>query len=172
VHELMTVSTSGDFMDSSVGEFFSDGILMTLLMNNTFLPQEVALFISSAASGIFNLVSNCGVQTLIFLAGLQSIGGALYEAADIEGATAYEKFWKITFPMLGNNVIVFVVVYSFVDLFLSSSIAEEIYNFAFRRAAIGMGAALSTVYMINVIVDLCLLLFIFTTLQGTKRRMR
>jgi ABC-type sugar transport system permease subunit len=174
VRDLIAVTTGGDLLDSTVGAFFSNGFIMRLLMENTFLPRSVALFISGAAEGIFSLASNCGVQTLIFLAGLQSIGGAIYEAADIEGANGYEKFWKITFPMLGNNVIVFVVVYSFVDLFLSSNIAEEIYLFAFRRNAIGMGAALSTVYMLNVIVDLLLLLFVFTRLQGgnqTRRRL-
>ncbi|GHU77568.1 hypothetical protein FACS189461_5870 [Spirochaetia bacterium] len=169
VRDLIAVTTGGDLLDSTVGSFFSNGFIMRLLMESTFLPRSVALFISSAAEGIFSLASNCGVQTLIFLAGLQSIGGAIYEAADIEGANAYEKFWKITFPMLGRNVIIFVVVYSFVDLFLSSNIAGEIYLFAFRRNAIGMGAALSTVYMLNVIVDLLLLLFVFTKLQGSSQ---
>jgi ABC-type sugar transport system permease subunit len=170
VHDLITVSTGSDIVDSSVGAFFSNGFIMRLLMENTFLPRNVVVFIAGAAEGIFNLASNCGVQTLIFLAGLQSIGGAIYESADIEGANAYEKFWKITFPMLGSNVIVFVVVYSFVDLFLTSNIANEIYIFAFRRNAIGMGAALSTVYMLNVIIDLLLLLFIFTRLQNGRLR--
>jgi ABC-type sugar transport system permease subunit len=169
---LVTVTSGSDIVDSSVGAFFSDGFIMGLLMENTFLPREVARFIAGAAEGIFNLASSCGVQTLIFLAGLQSIGGAIYESADIEGANAYEKFWKITFPMLGNNVIVFVVIYSFVDLFLTSNIADEIYIFAFRRNAIGTGAALSVVYMLNVIIDLLLLLFIFTRhgISGIKRR--
>jgi ABC-type sugar transport system permease subunit len=170
VHNLLSVTTGGDMADASVGEFFSNGFLRILLIRS--LPESVAEFIESAAAGIFNLASSCGVQTLIFLAGLQSIGGAVYEAADIEGANAYEKFWKITFPMLGNNVIIFVIVYSFVDLFLSSNIAGEIYIFAFRRGAIGMGAALSTVYMFNVIADLLLLLFVFTRLQRGSGKAR
>jgi ABC-type sugar transport system permease subunit len=170
VHSLITVTTSSDLIDTAVGDFFSNGILMNLLMRYTFLPQRVVMFIGGAASEIFNLASSCGVQTLIFLAGLQSIGKAIYESADIEGANAYEKFWKITLPMLGNNVVIFVVIYSFVDLFLSSSIASEIYTFAFRRNEIGMGAALSTVYMLNVIIDMLLLLFVFTRLQGSNRR--
>jgi len=174
VYTLTSVTTGDNLMDVSLTPFLTDGFIMRILTENTFLPRNVAMFIARAAEGIFNLARNCGVQTLIFLAGLQSINNAIYESADIEGANAYEKFWKITFPMLGSNVIVFVVVYTFVDLFLSSPIAHEIYNFAFHRNAIGMGAALSTVYMLNVIIALFLLLYFFTRLQkgwgGETRR--
>lgn len=39
-----------------------------------------------------------GVQILVFLVGLQKISPDLYEAADIDGADGWEKFWKITLP--------------------------------------------------------------------------
>ena len=41
-----------------------------------------------------------GYDALIFLAGLQSIPVELYEAADLDGASGFTKFWRITFPML------------------------------------------------------------------------
>lgn len=41
-----------------------------------------------------------GYDALILLAGLQSIPGELYEAANLDGATGWVKFWRITFPML------------------------------------------------------------------------
>ncbi len=161
VLKLITVTTGSDFVDTSVSGFFSDGIIMQFLMQNNFLPISVTLFISNLSENIFSLISQCGVQTLIFLAGLQSISSSLYEVAKIEGATAYETFWKLTLPMLGN-IFMFALIYSFVDLFLTSPIAEEIYHFAFTRNSIGIGAALSTVYLINVLVDLLVLVFIFT----------
>ncbi len=161
VLKLITVTTGSDFVDTSVSGFFSDGIIMQFLMQNSFLPLSVTMFISDLSENIFSLISQCGVQTLIFLAGLQSISSSLYEVAKIEGATAYETFWKLTLPMLGN-IFMFALIYSFVDLFLTSPIADEIYYFAFTRNSIGIGAALSTVYLINVLVDLLLLVFIFT----------
>ncbi|UJF36399.1 sugar ABC transporter permease [Paenibacillus hexagrammi] len=42
-----------------------------------------------------------GNYMLLFLAGLQNIPGDLYESADIDGANSFQKFWKITVPMLG-----------------------------------------------------------------------
>jgi len=41
-----------------------------------------------------------GYYALIFLSGLSSIPKELYEAADVDGATSWIKFWKITIPML------------------------------------------------------------------------
>ena len=39
--------------------------------------------------------------TLIYLAGLQTIDDEIYEAAAIDGVNAWQKFWKITFPLIG-----------------------------------------------------------------------
>lgn len=41
-----------------------------------------------------------GFNTVLFLAGLQNIPGELYEAATVDGAGAWDKFWGITLPML------------------------------------------------------------------------
>ena len=41
-----------------------------------------------------------GFNTVLFLAGLQNIPGELYEAATVDGAGAWDKFWAITLPML------------------------------------------------------------------------
>jgi len=41
-----------------------------------------------------------GVQILIFLSGLQKVDQAIYEAASVDGASAWQKFWKITIPTI------------------------------------------------------------------------
>ena len=56
-----------------------------------------------------------GVQTLIILAGLQKIGDPIYEAASIDGASAWQKFWKITLPHLRPMILVSAA-YTVVDL--------------------------------------------------------
>ena len=56
---------------------------------------------------------------LIFLAGLQSISPAIYEACQIEGATGWETFWKVTFPMISPMILVNAV-YSIIDSFTRS----------------------------------------------------
>lgn len=49
---------------------------------------------------IFNVWKDYGLYTLILIGGLQKIPQDLYEAADVAGANAWQKFWKITLPML------------------------------------------------------------------------
>ena len=70
-------------------------------------------------NNIFNIVNRSGVQMLIFLAGLQSISPAIYESCKMEGATAWETFWKITFPMISPMILVNAI-YSVIDSFTSA----------------------------------------------------
>ena len=57
---------------------------------------------------------------LIFLAGLQSISPSIYESAYIEGASSWETFWKITFPMISPMILVNGV-YTVIDSFTRQS---------------------------------------------------
>ena len=64
---------------------------------------------TGAVNRIYQIVSQSGVQILIFLAGIQTISPQLYEASKMEGATGYEAFWKITFPMVSPLILVNVI---------------------------------------------------------------
>lgn len=50
---------------------------------------------------MFSVWKYMGYFMVIYLAGLQGIAAELYEAADIDGASAWQKFWRITLPQLG-----------------------------------------------------------------------
>ena len=159
ITEMITVTTGGDLVAMRGSGLFAEGLAMKLLLKYTAIPRSMIFTITGYVDSIFTLMSQAGVQTLIYLAGLQSISPQLYEVAKIEGATTYETFWKVTMPLIANMT-VFVVVYTIVDIFLSSSIATEVYKFAFTRNKIGVSAALSIVYMLNVLFVLLLVLFI------------
>ncbi|MCL4543193.1 MAG: sugar ABC transporter permease [Chloroflexi bacterium] len=60
-----------------------------------------------------------GVQILIFIAGLKSIGPTYYEAGRIDGATGWELFWKITVPLISPFVLLNII-YTVVDTFTNS----------------------------------------------------
>lgn len=53
--------------------------------------------------------SSCAFNTLIYIAGLQSIDADVYEAADLDGATGWKRFTKITFPLLAPSFTVNIV---------------------------------------------------------------
>ena len=156
---MMTQTTGGDLVATRGDGIFSNGIATYLLLQFTDLKLSVITTITGYVDNIFDMISQAGVQTLIYLTALQSISPSLYEVAKIEGATAYETFWKVTIPSI-SNITFFVAIYTIVDLFLRSSIAQEVYNFAFTRSQIGIGSALSVVYMLNVLIVLLILLLL------------
>ncbi|HEY4552725.1 MAG TPA: sugar ABC transporter permease [Bacillaceae bacterium] len=66
---------------------------------------ETQLFFSSSAQALIvlaglSIFKVCGSTMIYYYAGLQSIPGELYEAAKIDGASAFKTFWKVTFPLL------------------------------------------------------------------------
>ena len=79
---------------------------------------ELVTIVSDLVGNIMTIVNRSGVQMLIFLAGLQSISPSIYESCQVEGASAWEIFWKITLPML-SPMILANAIYTVVDAFTS-----------------------------------------------------
>ena len=162
VTEMLTISTGSETVQSS--GLFAEGLVTRLLIQYTAIPSQYLNPIIEFVENIFSVIARSGVQTLVFLAALQSISPSMYEVAKIEGATAYETFWKVTIPSI-LHIVMFVVIYTIIDLFLTSQIAEEVYNFGFGLGStagnIGVASALSVVYIINVLLFLGLALLLF-----------
>ncbi len=79
------------------------------------LPSPISVPLLYIFDNIVLILWYSGVQMLIILAGLQKIGDSLYEAASIDGASAWQQFWKITLPYL-RPMILIMTVYTVVDL--------------------------------------------------------
>ncbi|NLC94356.1 MAG: sugar ABC transporter permease [Bacilli bacterium] len=152
VVNLMTMSQGSSYIDARTSgvTVFSSDMLQNVFLNAG-LGQGMVTFLASSVSRIFTIMAQSGVQILIYLAGLQSINPSLYEVADIEGANQYETFWKITLPLIAP-LMVFVAIYTVVDMFLASSLTNEIYTFTFIKNKIGIGAALSVCYLVFVLL--------------------
>ena len=97
---------------------------------------------------IYDIVMASGIQIIIFLSGLQSISPSLYEAADVEGCSAWESFWKITFPMVSPLLLVNCI-YTIIDFFMknSNSVMEHINDVMYgSQMDYGVASAESWVY--------------------------
>lgn len=127
------------------------------LVKYTALPESVIMFLSNAVNGIYDIIIASGVQILIFLAGLQSISPSLYEASSMEGATAWESFWKITFPMISPLILVNSI-YTIIDAFTSETneIMADIHDTIFTDVKYGLGSAMAWIYFICIGVILLL----------------
>jgi ABC-type sugar transport system permease subunit len=99
-----------------------------------------------------------GVQMLIFLAGLNSVSPVLYEAARVDGATDWDRFWKVTLPLL-SPVILVNLVYTIVDSFTDTFnlVLQYIQQTAFAGGfRLGYAAALGWIYFLIVFLILAL----------------
>ena len=126
---------------------------------------DLAVWIVIAINGIYDIIIASGVQILVFLAGLQSIPVSLYEASTVEGATRWENFWKITFPMVSPLILVNVV-YSIINSFTrpTNMVMQTINNLAFSQLDFGGSAAAAIVYFLMVLVMLAVVVGIISRL--------
>lgn len=120
-------------------------------LQSLYIGSSVTDYITGFVTDIYSVVNYSGVQIILFLAGLQSIPPSVYESAKIEGATGWESFWKITFPML-SPIIYVNVIYSIVDIFTRSdnSIMGIISSTAFDKLNYGASSAMAWVYFAGI----------------------
>lgn len=104
-------------------------------------------FLFRLIDSIYDIAMNSGVQIIVFLSGLQSIPPSMYEAASIEGCSAWESFWKITFPMVCPLLLVNCV-YTVVDCFMKSdnSVMYWADFVMYSQGKFGTSSAMSWVY--------------------------
>lgn len=127
------------------------------LFGNLMISRDLLGYIVGAVNRINSIVSASGVQIVIFIAALQSIPSSMYEVAKIEGATGYETFWKVTFPMVMPHIITNIV-YTVVDSFISSDVVTLAYNTAFTEFNYGLSSVfslVSTVVTCAILVLVC-----------------
>ena len=96
---------------------------------------------------IYDIVMASGIQIIVFLSGLQAISPSLYEAADVEGCSGWESFWKITFPMVSPLLLVNCI-YTIIDFFMKNDnrVMELIYQVTYQDMKFGVSSAMSWIY--------------------------
>ncbi len=111
----MGTSQGGQQASGLVSSMDVEMLLMSLGLGGSMTDMVVQL-----VERIYEIVNRSGVQMLIFLAGLQGISPSVYESCQMEGATAWETFWKITFPMISPMILVNAF-YTIIDSFTAES---------------------------------------------------
>ena len=112
-----------DGIASGVEKSTASEIVSAIDIENLFAGMKVGTelveYVVTMINNIYDIVNRSGVQMLIFLAGLQSISPAIYESCSIDGATGWETFWKITFPMISPMILVNAV-FTIIDSFTTN----------------------------------------------------
>lgn len=148
---MVDTYTSQGKLDVSASSNFDYSTLRSVVsgaLNNETLSNIVL----NAVDGIYSVITASGVQFLVFLSGLQSISVNMYEAAKVEGATGWETFWKISFPMISPLILVNLL-YTVIDLFLKKdNEAISIIDTALQTASqYAQASAMSWIYTLIIL---------------------
>ncbi len=119
---------------------------------------------------IYDIVMASGIQIIVFLSGLQAISPSLYEAAHVEGCSAWEAFWKITFPMVSPLLLVNCI-YTIVDFFMKNdnTVMERISRVMYSDFNFGVASAMSWIYFGVALLFILLSSFIITKAVKTAQ---
>ncbi len=167
-------STSG--MNDGSGRSASSDIISVLDFEKLFdqmkVGTEIVGYVISVINNIYDIVNRSGVQMLIFLAGLQSISPAIYESCQIDGASGWETFWKVTLPMISPMILVNAV-YTIIDSFTAQSnsimrFIDSVYKGEINGNTIS--SAMSWMYFIIVILIVAVVAGIFSAFVFYQRR--
>ena len=119
VGDMMEEDSIATGTESSTAAEIVSAIDIEILFQGMKVGTELVTYVATMINNIYDIVNRSGVQMLIFLAGLQSISPAIYESVQIDGASAWETFWKITFPMISPMILVNSV-YTIIDSFTTN----------------------------------------------------
>ncbi len=140
-----------DMMAGMAEELSNSGVNLSAVLQNLLqvsgVGGQVFEVVFKMIDSIYDIVMASGIQIIVFLSGLQSISPSLYEAADVEGCSAWESFWKITFPMVSPLLLVNCI-YTIIDFFMKNDnrVMELIYQVTYQDAKFGISAAMSWLY--------------------------
>lgn len=98
---------------------------------------------------LYEIVISSSIQTVIFLSSLQTINPSIYEAAEMEGCSQWECFWKITIPMVSPMILVNWI-YTIVDRFVraDNEVMQKILDTMNVSLDYGFSSAMAWIYCI------------------------
>ena len=164
---------SAEGIDDGSGSSAAGSIVSVMDIERLFANMKVGTGLMETAvkwiNDIYDIVNRSGVQMLIFLSALQSISPAIYEACRIDGATAWETFWKITFPMISPMILVNAI-YTIIDSFTSKSNIVMTYITGQYDMGRELATAMSWIYFIVIMAILAAFVGIASAFIFYQRR--
>ncbi len=147
--------------EATAGVSITDG-LQTIL-RTTGIGVRAFEKVFELINNIYDVALASGIQIIIFLSGLQTIPRSMYEAAEIEGCTAWESLWKITFPSISSLFLVNWI-YTVVDFCMRSdnAVIEKIQTVMLSLQNYGLSSAMSWIYFLIVIAFIGLTSFLIS----------
>lgn len=165
---IKTSLTSTVIGTDTSNNIFSAALLMQT-MEEMGLPDQIVTQVGKIVSNVTDLVWGSSVQIIIFLMGLLTIPKTYYEVANVEGATAWEAFWKVTFPAVSPYIMVNIV-YTSIDQFTNydNSVMKYIMDIAFKDFKYSYSSALMWIYFVIIIIIIAIILSLTSLLVASS----
>lgn len=125
---------------------YSSSVGLTVML----LGPDLAMILEDILAVVTDVLWMSGIQIVIFLGALQTIPSSYYEAAYCDGASEWEKFWKITLPLTMPNILLNAV-YTMID-YLSSmdnQVVTYIQEQGIQGSNITFGSAMGWIYFLT-----------------------
>lgn len=144
--DMASSNTAVDLFDASV---------FTQLMQDYGLPEKIVTAVSAVIADIAGLIWRSGVQILLFMSALLAVPATYHEVAKVEGATAWETFWLVTFPTVSPFVLANTV-YTIIDTFTTSEnrVIAYITEFSTKDFNYSYASAMSFLYFLLILAVL------------------
>ncbi len=122
------------------------------LLESTGFGESFVSTIVGWVNQLVDMLWKSGVQIIVFLSGIQSIPPSYYEVCDIEGATSWQRFWQVTFPIMMPFCLLNIV-YTIIDSFTyySNPVMSQIMTY-FKNIQYSLSNALSLAYFLIMVV--------------------
>lgn len=129
-------------------------------------------FIVDTFSNLIYMFWFSGVQLIVYLTMLQKMDKSMYEASNIDGASVWESFWKITLPGLKPAILINLI-YTLILLatFDNNGVITLISDKLFEPGLVfGYSAAVSWIYFLVLLVLVLVIVFVLYGLGGNKEK--
>ena len=138
---------------SADASFIFQGTGIEEILVSANLSRSVVDICMNIINRIFDTIWKAGVQILLFLSVLQSVPQSCYEVAQVEGSSAWETFWLVTFPLVSPMILVNIV-YTIVDSFsdYANPVLQTINDIAFSQTRYGYASALAWIYFVGILL--------------------
>lgn len=173
---LPVVVVSGPVMAELLGKEVitmpNIGNLSIINMFGEIFGNGLQSFIVSTFSNLIYMFWFSGVQLIIYLTILQKMDKSMYEAAQIDGASVWESFWKITLPSLKPSILINLV-YTLILLatFDNNGVITTIKSAMFDpKKGFGFASALAWIYFLVLLIIIIIVVLIFYGRFGKKEK--
>ena len=141
-------SGAGQTIDTGMASTISGFSDMETLLSMINFPSLLTNIVIDAVSNIYDVARCSGLQIFIFLAGLQERPTSIYEAAEIEGCSKWETFWKITFPMITPQIVINTIYTIAASADSGNEPLTYAYNLAFGENQFTLATAMNILYLL------------------------